>query len=115
MAEPGWLSLHLHPILKRHLGELEKRMGFALPVTSGYRDPMHNEDVGGVPDSEHTYDPAEGVDVLCKRSTTRFKMLKELFDMGLTRIGIGADFIHIGIAADKPQNCAWTYYPGEKK
>jgi hypothetical protein len=111
--EPGWLSQNLHPIIKKHLGELEKRMGFALTITSGYRHPEHNKDVGGVPFSEHTYDPAEGVDILCKRSVTRYKMVKELLDMGIVRIGIGKDFVHVGIGADKPQNVMWTYYQGE--
>jgi len=108
--EPGWFSEHLHPILKRHLRELQKRMGFVLTVTSGYRHPEHNLDVGGVEDSEHTYDPAEGVDILCKRSVTRYKMLEHIFEMKIKRIGLGKDFIHIGIAEDKPQEVAWTYY-----
>jgi len=108
--EPGWFSENLHPILKRHLRELQKRMGFVLTVTSGYRHPDHNIDVGGVEDSEHTYDPAEGVDILCKRSVTRFKMVKEALDMGIVRIGIGKDFIHLGIAEDKPKQVMWTYY-----
>ncbi len=110
--EPGWSNEHLHPTLKRHLRELQKRMGFTLTVTSGYRHPDHNADVGGVENSEHTYDPAEGVDILCKRSATRYTMLKALFEMGITRIGIGRDFIHIGIGADKPQEVAWDYYHG---
>ena len=91
------------------LHELEARMGFELTINSGYRDPTHNEDVGGVPDSEHTYDPAQGVDIWCQRSVTRYKMLKHLFDMGVTRIGIGKTFLHIGTARDKPQFVAWTY------
>ena len=108
--EPGWFSEHLHPILTRHLRELQKRMGFVLTVTSGYRHPEHNLDVGGVENSEHTYDPAEGVDILCKRSVTRFKMVKEALDMGIRRIGIGKDFVHLGIGADKPQDVMWDYY-----
>lgn len=89
-------------------------MGFELNINSGYRDPDHNVDVGGVPDSEHTYDPAEGADVLCLRSSTRFKMLKALLDMGITRIGIGQTFIHVGIATDKPDAVCWHYYPTAK-
>ena len=54
-------------------------LGFELDINSGYRDPSHNADVGGVPDSEHTYDPAEGADIVCLRSVTRYKMLKILF------------------------------------
>ena len=86
-------------------------MGFELTVTSGKRTGAHNDAVGGVPDSEHTYELAEGADVLCKQSITRFKMLKWLFTNGVRRIGIGNDFLHIGIADDKPQFVAWDYYP----
>jgi hypothetical protein len=105
---------NLHPDLRDKLLFLEKAMGFELNVNSGYRDPGHNVDVGGVPDSEHTYDPAEGADVLCLRSSTRFKMLRVLFTMGVQRIGIGSTFIHVGIASDKPKEVAWTYYPTAK-
>jgi hypothetical protein len=40
-------------------------------------------------------------------------MVKELLDMGIVRIGIGKDFVHVGIGADKPKNVIWTYYQGE--
>lgn len=107
-------TTNLHPTLTTLLTELERRMGFELNINSGYRDPGHNEDVGGVPDSEHTYDPAEAADVLCLRSATRFKMLKTLFDMKVQRIGIGQTFIHVGISTDKPAEVCWHYYPTAK-
>ena len=102
---------NLHPDLFKVLTELERRMGFELQVNSGYRDPEHNKDVGGVEGSEHTYDPAEGSDVFCQRSTTRYKMVKTLMEMGVRRIGIGKTFVHVGISKDKPQDCLWDYYP----
>jgi hypothetical protein len=104
-------TTNLHPDLLAVLELLERRMGFSLRINSGYRDPVHNTDVGGVPGSEHTYDPAEGADVFCQRSTTRFKMVKELLSMGVRRIGIGATFIHVGVALDRPADVLWTYYP----
>jgi hypothetical protein len=103
-------TANLHPDLIAKLTELEARMGFELTITSGYRDHTHNQDVGGVEGSEHTYDPAQAADVLCRRSVTRFKMLGELYQMGIQRIGIGKDFVHVGIATDKPQAVCWTYY-----
>jgi len=106
---------NLHPTLVTLLTDLEQRMGFELNINSGYRDPGHNVDVGGVPDSEHTYDPAEGADVLCLRSVTRFKMVKALLDLGVRRIGIGQTFVHVGIATDKPQDVCWHYYPTVKE
>lgn len=106
-------TANLHPELTRVLTELEHRMGFSLQINSGYRDPTHNEEVGGVPGSEHTYDPAEGADVFCQRGVTRFRMVKELLAMGVRRIGIGATFVHVGIASDKPLDVLWTYYPAK--
>lgn len=92
--------------------ELERRMGFELTINSGYRDPGHNEDVGGVSQSEHTHDPSDGADVFCQRSVTRFRMVKELLAMGVQRIGIGKTFVHVGVSAEHPRAVMWTYYPG---
>lgn len=109
---------NLHPNLVEKLRFLETALGFELEVVSGQRTTEHNADplVGGVENSEHTYDPAEGADVLCLRSVTRFKMVKTLIMMGVQRIGIGATFIHVGIAKDpsKPQGVLWHYYPKPK-
>ena len=103
-------TTNLHPDLLAVLKVLEQRMGFELTVNSGYRDPTHNAEVGGVEGSEHTDDPAKAADVLCKRSVTRYRMVKELYAMGVRRIGIGETFVHVGISADKPQDVCWTYY-----
>lgn len=101
---------NLHPDLMVVLTQLERRMAFELHVTSGQRDVDNNTAVGGVPNSEHTYSPAKGADVRCLSSAIRYKMLRELFSMVVRRIGIGETFIHIGIASNKPLDCAWTYY-----
>lgn len=100
---------NIHPQLLDTLHALEVEMGFELTITSGQRSQEHNGAVGGVPDSEHTYQPAQGADVLCKQGVTRYKMLQWLLKHGVTRIGIGKEFIHIGIAEDKPQYVAWLY------
>lgn len=102
---------NVHPELLDLLTQLEAHMGFELTITSGQRDVNHNTSVGGVPGSEHTYDPAQGCDVLCKQSITRYKMKKWLYAHDVRRIGTGKDFIHIGIAEDKPQFVEWHYYP----
>lgn len=104
-------TTNIHPDLMMILKDLELHMGFDLQINSGYRDPEHNKEVGGVEGSEHTKDPAEGVDVLCQRSVTRYKMLQWLFLNRVRRIGIGNTFLHIGIAVDLPQNMCWDYYP----
>jgi uncharacterized protein YcbK (DUF882 family) len=107
-------TTNLHPDLLAVLTQLEQRMGFELQITSGYRDPVHNVEVGGVSGSEHTMDPSMAADVFCQRSTTRYKMLRELFSMAVRRIGIGKTFIHIGISTTHPQDVCWDYYPDSK-
>lgn len=102
---------NIHPELLDILQRLEKEMGFELTINSGYRTAEHNAKVGGVNESEHTHSPAEGVDVLCRQSVTRFKMVKWLCANDVRRIGIGNSFVHIGIAEDKPQFVMWDYYP----
>lgn len=105
---------NIHPELFSLLQRLETEMGFDVTIISGQRDVEHNEKVGGVKNSEHTYNPAEGVDVLCRQSVTRYKMVKWLLANQVHRIGIGDSFIHIGIADDKPQFVMWDYYPKEE-
>lgn len=101
---------NIHPDLIDILKGLEDEMGFELTINSGYRNVDHNTEVGGVPDSEHTYSPAEGVDVLCKQGLTRYQMIAWLVSKGVRRIGVGKEFIHIGIAEDKPHPVIWHYY-----
>ncbi len=106
---------NLHPDLIKVLEDLEQCMGFELQIISGYRTPAHNVKVGGVTASEHIAFPSLAADVLCKRSSTRYKMLKELFSMGIRRIGIGNSFIHVGVGVSQvyPQDVCWDYYPDD--
>ena len=106
---------NLHPDLLHILSTLEEKLGMSLTITSGKRDEAHNTKVGGVKGSEHTYDPAEGADVACTTSPLRWRMVKELYLMGVRRIGMGDTFIHVGISKDLPQDVMWTYYPQKKE
>ena len=85
--------------------------GVPFVITSGYRCPKHNKEVGGKPDSAHTKGLA--ADIKCIRSRDRFKIIKALIDAGFTRFGIGKNFIHADIDSSKPQEVVWTYYGKE--
>lgn len=100
---------NLHPDLMSVLKKIEDMMDIELTVNSGYRTPAHNVTVGGVEHSEHTYNPAEGADILCVRSVTRWNIVKAAIIIGVRRVGIGETFVHIGIADDKPQDVLWLY------
>ena len=81
--------------------------GFPLLVTSGYRCPDHNAEVGGVSSSSHMRGYA--VDIACEGSRSRHKIVTALLNNGFNRIGIGADFIHADRDPSKPRNVMWIY------
>jgi uncharacterized protein YcbK (DUF882 family) len=100
---------NLHPDLLAILQKIEDMVDIELTINSGYRTPAHNAAVNGVEHSEHTYNPAKAADILCLRSVTRWNIVKAAIVCGVRRVGIGQDFVHIGIATDKPQDVMWLY------
>ena len=86
---------------------VRKKYGKSVVINSGYRTPEHNEAVGGASSSSHLKGLA--VDIACKNSTDRFKLINILLQVGFKRIGMGSTFIHADIDKDKSQNVLWTY------
>lgn len=76
-------------------------------ITSSYRCPEHNKEVGGKETSSHL----EGLaaDIKCDNPTYRFNLLTALTRVGFKRIGIGKDFIHVDLDGNKDQNIIWNY------
>ena len=89
------------------LDNIREELGKPIVVTSGFRTPAHNEKVGGKPNSSHLKGLA--VDIACEDSRYRFKLVRELLEHGINRIGIGDTFIHADIDDDKSPNVIWTY------
>ena len=101
---------NLHPDLLEKLKEIEHIYGKELVITSGYRTDAHNIKVGGVTGSEHTSNPSEAVDLACNHGSVRWTLVNLALKCGIVRIGIGKDFVHLGIAVNKPQRVIWHYY-----
>jgi hypothetical protein len=96
---------------EKHLEMIDKARDLAdvpFVITSGYRCPEHNAEVGGKANSEHV--TGEGSDIKAVGSRERFKIIDGLIAAGFTRIGIGADFIHAGSDETKSPDVCWTYY-----
>ncbi len=75
-------------------------------ITSGYRYPKHNQEVGGVKDSAHVSGLA--IDIAVSDNVARLNIIRGLIIAGFRRIGIGKDFIHADIDKSKPNNL-WLY------
>jgi uncharacterized protein YcbK (DUF882 family) len=89
------------------LDEIREIVGEPLIITSGYRTPAHNESVNGVESSSHLKGLA--VDIAVRNSRMRFKLINAIQEVGISRIGIADNFIHIDIDPDKDKNVIWTY------
>jgi len=93
------------------LENLRQYLKVPVVITSAYRCPKHNQEIGGVPNSAHTRGYA--VDIRVLDSRTRFYVVRWLLDRGINRIGIGRDFIHFDLDPEKPKNVIWHYYKSE--
>jgi uncharacterized protein YcbK (DUF882 family) len=99
-----------HEMNPRFLGLLDlarRDVGIPFHVTSGYRCPEHNAEIGGVASSAHVRGYA--ADIACGGSRSRAGMIMEFLVRGVSRIGIGKDFIHVDIDPEKPRNVFWVY------
>jgi len=76
-------------------------------ITSGYRCPGYNQEVGGALDSAHIKGLA--ADIAIENSRERFLILRSLIYVGFKRIGIAEDYIHVDISHTKRLKLCWDY------
>jgi len=89
------------------LDEARDKFDKPIHITSGFRTPFWNEEVGGVESSSHLKGLA--VDIHCDNSRDRHNLITCLLDVGFKRIGVAKTFIHADIDTDKAQNLTWLY------
>jgi len=85
--------------------------GIPFHINSGYRCFKHNKWIGGLATSSHPKGLA--TDIRTASSRERYKVLFGLIMAGITRIGIGKNFIHADMDEAKPSEVMWTYYEEE--
>jgi zinc D-Ala-D-Ala carboxypeptidase len=99
----------IQPELLKRLEQLEKEVG-SLTISSGYRCPKHNKEVGGEPNSAHTKGYA--IDISCKDGREVRRILTRALPI-FNRIGISAKssgrFIHVDCDPSLPQGTIWSY------
>jgi zinc D-Ala-D-Ala carboxypeptidase len=93
--------------LLQMLDDVRDKYDKPIHITSGFRTPQHNEEVGGVETSSHLKGLA--VDISCINPKDRFDLINCLLDVGFSRIGVAKTFIHADIDPDKTKGVMWTY------
>jgi hypothetical protein len=86
---------------------LRYTVGQPLIVNSACRCEEHNKKEGGKETSDHL--TGEGIDISCRNSSLRFKILQAAFKVGFRRIGVAKTFIHLGSRFENPQEVLWPY------
>lgn len=97
----------MDPRLIHRVETIEEEINQSLTVTSGYRCKKHNEKEGGSETSSHLKGLA--VDLACPASRPRFKIISAAIRLGITRIGIGKNFLHLDIDRQKDPEVMWFY------
>ena len=65
--------------------------GIPFGISSGYRCPRHNKEIGSTA-TNHPLGVA--ADIRCTDGSSRFKIISALIQAGFTRIGVAKSFIH---------------------
>ena len=89
------------------LDKIRAKCGFPFIINSGYRTSSHNAEVKGKSESAHTKGVA--VDIAAMTSGERKSIVKNALDMGICRIGIGSNFVHLDMDYTLPQDVIWLY------
>ncbi len=95
---------YIDPRLQQYVEDMESVLR-PLVITSGYRCRKHNQAVGGVARSAHVAGLA--ADIQCVDSAFRFRLIATALAVGIVRIGIYRNFVHIDIDRAKPYPVIW--------
>lgn len=106
------------------LDKLRDVAAVPITLTSSYRDPEYNREVGGAPDSAHTDVPCNAVDIGERPrpgdpnwNYTRYQIVKTAIAMGCQRIGTYANgSLHLDRTEDeRPAPVMWRVVGAVKK
>jgi hypothetical protein len=107
------IEYNLSDLMVDVLQPLRGLYGNSIKVTSGWRDPFKNAEVGGHPKSYHMRGLA--ADIRPHRRSELGKVWRLLLDNGIPfdKICLYDTFIHVGINEAKPRRLTYQYLGGK--
>ena len=90
------------------LDRIRETAGIPLVLNCAYRSREWDLAKGRTGNSAHTRGLA--VDIRCGSNANRYKIVKAALACGITRIGIGRNFVHIDADRSLTQDRIWHYY-----
>lgn len=90
----------------RALESMRERAKVPFKINSGYRSKAHNAAVGGEANSAHLRGWA--VDIACKDTPTRWKLIDAAWYEGITRIGVYPTWVHVDMDPALPKHVIWV-------
>lgn len=92
------------------MDDVRRKAGIPLVINCAYRSRDYDLKKGRSGNGAHTHGLA--VDIRYNTSATCYKIVKAAYECGVTRIGIGKNFVHIdmGERVGLPSNVLWHYY-----
>jgi zinc D-Ala-D-Ala carboxypeptidase len=101
-------AAEIDPAFMERLVTARLDAGIPFPITSMYRCPAHNREVGSTSDN---HPAGKAADIGCDDPRSRFIIVAALIRAGFTRIGIARTFIHCDTMDDagKAPDVIWLY------
>ena len=103
---PCCKKCEINPVLLTRIQTLRDLFG-PIIITSGYRCMKHNQKVGGAEKSYHLNGNAVDIRIKTFDSKRRYKLIKTIYELGFTGIGIGKSKLHVDIRDGPPSS--WSY------
>ena len=91
------IKKNMNTLVEKILDPLREKIG-AIKITSGYRTPEYNKQIGGSPTSQHCKGEAVDMQPLNKSIQEVFEIIKKEFDFDqviLEKNNSGAEWIHV--------------------
>lgn len=115
---PGSGRENMHRKTLRKVGKARKIARVPFVITSAYRTPSHNAEVGGVEDSAHVNGRAVDISIEGMSWAQVVLVLVALVIAGFRRIGLARTFIHVDDDPSKPKDkrgiATWDYMDGAR-